>query len=55
MDRDRMATNVQTTDPARQSLASEAEKEGTLREALGRAVVLVGHGGVPRDYPRASV
>jgi sirohydrochlorin cobaltochelatase len=47
-----MATNVQTTDTARQSLASEAEEGGTLREPLGRAVVLVGHGGVPRDYPR---
>ena len=29
-------------------LASESEHENTAR----RAVVLVGHGGVPRDYPR---
>jgi sirohydrochlorin cobaltochelatase len=34
---------------------TESRDTPTLRPGSGRAVVLVGHGGVPTDYPRAKV
>jgi sirohydrochlorin cobaltochelatase len=39
-------------DGMRQSRAHEADRERTRGNPARRAVVLVGHGGVPRDYPR---
>jgi sirohydrochlorin cobaltochelatase len=48
----RMGNNGQTTEWARLNLASGAGTERTLGGPVGRAVVLVGHGGVPRNYPR---
>ena len=35
-----------------QSPATHADNERTYGNPARRAVVLVGHGGVPRDYPR---
>ena len=36
----------------RQSRAPHEDKERTHGNPARRAVVLVGHGGMPRDYPR---
>jgi sirohydrochlorin cobaltochelatase len=47
-----MGKNGQTTEWAQQYFASGAGTEGASGGQVGRAVVLVGHGGVPRDYPR---
>jgi len=47
-----MGKNGQTTEWARQTFPSGAGTEGACGGPVGRAVVLVGHGGVPRDYPR---
>jgi sirohydrochlorin cobaltochelatase len=47
-----MGNNEQTTEWARHPFASGAGREGISGGPVGRAVVLVGHGGVPRDYPR---
>jgi sirohydrochlorin cobaltochelatase len=47
-----MRTGGQCTEPARQSAAPHADRTPPTGAPAARAVVLVGHGGVPRDYPR---
>jgi len=47
-----MGTDVQLVAGARQADARRADMEPTIDEQVRCAVVLVGHGGVPRDYPR---
>jgi sirohydrochlorin cobaltochelatase len=47
-----MGTDGQYMAGARQSPAPNADTERALDVRASRAFVLVGHGGVPRDYPR---
>jgi len=47
-----MEKGAQRMSDVQQSRATHADRERLRDEPARRAVVLVGHGGVPRDYPR---